>query len=100
MAAKRTIAGKRVGARRPVKAPAQPSAEVLARAQELAWTGQHGKAIELCTHALAGGGDAAVQMSLLDVRAESQIALGKLDLAAKDAGVMLKLAAGEGPPEL
>ncbi|MCE9644662.1 MAG: GAF domain-containing protein [Chloroflexi bacterium] len=60
---------------------------------ELAWTGQHAAAIDSATGALSTPkikiGD---QMSLLDLRAESYIAIGKLDLAMKDAKTMAKLA--------
>src|SRR5215472_8232051 len=76
---------------------------VLAEIHELAWTGQHARAIEQCTHALAttpGGKPLAIeaQLDLLDLRAESYVALGKLDLAARDADAMLQLAgAGKAP---
>src|SRR5215470_6014576 len=76
---------------------------VLAEIHELAWTGQHARAIELCTHTLAttpGGKPLAIesQLDLLDMRAESYIALGKLDLAAQDAAAMLDLADREKSP--
>ena len=69
--------------------------------RELAWTGQHVKAVEECATALLtfNGGKplpAAAQMELLDLRAESYIALGKLDLAARDAETMTKLANADG----
>ncbi|MFN8411421.1 MAG: hypothetical protein U0Z26_03435 [Anaerolineales bacterium] len=66
--------------------------------RELAWTGQHAAAIDLATEALTtlgrGGSRPAptVTMDLLDLRAESYIAIGKLDLAMKDAKAMGKLA--------
>ncbi|HUH94736.1 MAG TPA: GAF domain-containing protein [Casimicrobiaceae bacterium] len=74
-----------------------PRSEMFAAIRELAWTGQHARAVEECARALLtlDGGKplpAAVQMELLDLRAESCIALGKLDLAAQDAATMLDLA--------
>ncbi len=70
--------------------------ETVARVRELVWTGQHARAIELATQALAVQKiKPAGQMDLLDLRAESYIAQGKLDLAAKDAAAMVKLANAE-----
>jgi len=70
---------------------------MLAAIRELAWTGQHARAVEECSQALlalSGGKPlpGAAQMELLDLRAESCIALGKLDLAARDAQAMTELA--------
>src|SRR5436190_9837277 len=65
----------------------------IARVRDLAWTGQHAQAIDLATQALSTPKiKIAEQMHLLDLRAESYIAQGKLDLAAKDAKAMGKLA--------
>jgi len=83
--------------------PDQPkTVEIIARVGELAWTGQHARAIELATQALAaqalavpgtgGSPPAPTQMDLLDLRAESYIALGKLDMAAEDTAAMVSLA--------
>ena len=70
--------------------------ETLSRLSELAWAGQHAKVIELSTQALeAGKIKPALLMDLLDLRAESYIAQGKLDMAAKDALAMQKLANAE-----
>jgi hypothetical protein len=67
--------------------------EIVARVHELAWSGQHAQAIELATQALTVEKILpAEQMNLLDLCAESYIALGKLDLAADDAAAMLRLA--------
>ncbi|MFN8400321.1 MAG: GAF domain-containing protein [Anaerolineales bacterium] len=89
----------------------------LEHIRQLAWTGQHAAAIDSATQALAalgdvgarhstrrvsprpvhgtrprkGQGDPAPTMDLLDLRAESYIALGNLDLAMKDAKAMMKL---------
>ena len=70
--------------------------ETIARVRELAWSGQHAQAIDLATQALSRPEiKPAEQMDLLDLRAESYIAQGKLDLAAKDAAVMVKIAKAE-----
>src|SRR5260221_632705 len=67
--------------------------ETIARVRELAWGGQHIPAIDLATQALSASKiNPAEQMDLLDLRAESYMAQGKLDLAAKDAKAMGKLA--------
>jgi len=78
---------------------ATPRADPFAVARELAWTGQHAKAIAVCTEALAATKVApAGRMDLLDQRAESWIALGKLELATADAMAMLELAeSGKSP---
>ena len=55
--------------------------------------GRHAAAIERCTQALAAPRvSAADRMRLLDVRAESNVAQGRLDLAAADAVAMMQLA--------
>ncbi|HMV28546.1 MAG TPA: hypothetical protein PKE23_04120, partial [Anaerolineales bacterium] len=65
--------------------------------RQLAWTGQHAAAIVSATQALATPKiKPAEQMSLLDLRAESYIAQGKLDLAMKDAKAMGKIAKSVG----
>jgi GAF domain-containing protein/DNA-binding response OmpR family regulator len=70
--------------------------EIIARVHELAWTGQHAEAIEVASQVLAARKiKPAGQMDLLDLRAESYIAQGKLDLAAEDAAAMVKLANAE-----
>ena len=67
----------------------------LAAVRELAWTGQHGQAIELTTQALSAPKlKPAALMDLLDLRAESYGAQGQLDLAGQDAARMVKLAQG------
>jgi GAF domain-containing protein len=71
--------------------------KVVARIRELARTGQHALAVEQCTQALLTVvGDKPLpidaQMELLDLRSESYVALGKLDLAASEAQAMLQLA--------
>ena len=61
--------------------------------RDLAWAGQHTQAVELATQTLSLPKlKPTEQMNLLDLRAESYIAQGKLDLAFKDANAMVKLA--------
>ena len=65
----------------------------LAAVHDLAGAGQHAQAIETATQALGAPKlKPAAQMDLLDLRAESYVAQGQLDLAAADAARMLKLA--------
>jgi len=69
------------------------SDQTISQVRELAWTGQHASAIDLATQTLSTPKlKPAKQMDLLDLRAESYIAQGKLDLASKDAKAMGKLA--------
>jgi tetratricopeptide (TPR) repeat protein len=71
----------------------QEQKQVITQIRELAWIGQHAQAISLASQALSGPGvKPSEQMDLLDLRAESYIAHGKLDLAVKDARTMDKLA--------
>jgi K+-sensing histidine kinase KdpD/CheY-like chemotaxis protein/tetratricopeptide (TPR) repeat protein len=86
--------GKRSPVQRMAKSPSTfETAHSLAR--ELAWNGRHDRTIEVCTQQLlAADGDASSRMNLLDVRAESYVALGQLDLAAADTAAMVKLARG------
>src|SRR5215216_4062479 len=104
MAKKSSTVGKTVRpkkiARKKISTTIQPT-ELLTRARELAWIGQHAKAIELASQALAYSKiKPTEQMDLLDLRAESYIAQGKLDLAAKDVDTMIKLANAERIPPL
>ncbi len=58
----------------------------LNAARDFAWTGRHVKAIDLYTAALALPDlDVQTHLDLLDTRAESFIAIGKLGLAEQDA---------------
>ncbi|HSG45791.1 MAG TPA: GAF domain-containing protein, partial [Anaerolineales bacterium] len=71
--------------------------ELLTRARELQWAGQHEKTIEVCTQALdaIGKGNsntAQIQMDLLDTRAESNVALLQNDTVKKDARLMMRIA--------
>ena len=70
--------------------------DIVEQIRQLAWAGQHARAIELASEALRTPSSLRTrssdqQMDLLDLRAESYIAQGKLDLAAKDAKAMMKL---------
>ncbi len=83
---------------RPSPKPTQLAADLVSTIREMAWTGQHARAIEQCSRALGTIIEGkplptAAQMDLLDLRAESYIALGKVDLAAGDAAAMIGLAA-------
>ncbi len=76
------------------------SDEIITRLHALAWAGKHGQVIELATQALStpdkvDSRSTQLKMDLLDLRSESYIAQGKLDLAAKDAQAMLKLAGAQ-----
>ena len=76
-----------------------PTEEALERVHQLAWIGQHQPAIDLASQVLTRSGlTAAERMQLLDLRAESIGALGKFDLALKDAALLLKLANAEKDP--
>jgi GAF domain-containing protein/CheY-like chemotaxis protein len=78
------------GAARPRAAPQTAAREQVA---ELAWAGRHERAVELATAALETRGlDAAARLELLDLRAESLIALGDVTRAGSDAEAMLALA--------
>ena len=107
------MAQKSSSVRKAVKGNRQQTAEkrtsfggshLIEHIRQLAWTGQHAAAIDSATQALEnmeagssrpvrGQGDPApTQMSLLDLRSESYIAQGNLDLAMQDAKAMMKLA--------
>src|SRR6185369_17643064 len=75
--------------------------EVVQQVRDLAWAGQHARAIELASQSLSLPKlKPSEQMDLLDLRAESYIAQGKLDLATKDARAMEKLANAQKKPAL
>ena len=74
---------------------------LLTAAREAAWNGRHAQAITLCTQGLTHPDLVPLlQLDLLDTRAESNIALGKLDLAEQDAQAMIKVADAEKTPAL
>jgi GAF domain-containing protein/CheY-like chemotaxis protein/tetratricopeptide (TPR) repeat protein len=67
--------------------------ESVKTVSDLAWTGQHGKAVDRASAALAKRSlPVHVRLDLLDLRAESCIALGDLDAAKMDAAAMLEIA--------
>ncbi|KXK14115.1 MAG: Tetratricopeptide repeat protein [Chloroflexi bacterium OLB14] len=72
----------------------------LQQIHQLAWTGQHAAAIEAATGELTRLPKSQkflkIRLDLLDLRSESYIAIGKLDLAMKDATEMMKLAKAGG----
>jgi PAS domain S-box-containing protein len=73
--------------------------EMITHLRELARTGQHSQVIDLATQAFTAHKiKPAAQMNLLDLRAESYIAQGKFDLAAKESQTMVKLANAEKQP--
>ena len=84
----------------PNAAPNADARAALARVRDLGWSGQHERAIAISTQELARCADAdataALRMDLLDLRSESHIAVGQLDLAAADASAMVKLAPAVG----
>jgi tetratricopeptide (TPR) repeat protein len=86
-------------AKRTVQASAGRPPPTADRVRDLAWAGQHAQAIELATAALAAARlSVASRLDLLDLRAESWIASGKLDRAAQDAAAMVELASREKSP--
>ncbi len=79
------------------KQAAQPraakAAPIAQQVGDLAWAGQHDRAIELATTALAAPAlRVADRLDLLDLRAESFVAQGDLTRAGADADAMLDLA--------
>jgi hypothetical protein len=87
------------GTQRALKPRAREPASTAERVSDLAWTGQHAQTIELATAALAApGSSVGSRLDLLDLRAESHIAVGKLDLAAADAAAMARLARAKSQP--
>ena len=67
-------------------------AEAVAAARELAWSGQHDKAIESVSSAFTGRSQDLDRLVLLELRAESLTATGDVDRALKDAEEMLAIA--------
>ena len=86
-----TPAAKRSRRSAPIATPAPPN-DAIAHVRELAWTGQHERAVAECNDRLASAKASDVRLALLDLRAESHIALGRLADAAADAAAMVELA--------
>ncbi len=75
------------------------SHSLLTAARDAAWSGDHARAAALCTEGLAEGNlDPAVQLDLLDTRAESFVAQGQFDCVAQDAAAMIGIAKCEDKP--
>ena len=86
---------KKARARRPTAPRADAPASARDRVGEAASAGRHEHAVELATAALRQRGlAAAAKLDLLDLRAESRIALGDVKRAAADADAMLVAGAG------
>ena len=87
--------GKPTSTQRAPRSPAIRSTPRHERITEAAAAGQHARAIELATAALAATNlTVAQQIDLLDLRAESLIAQGDLARAAEDAATMRELGIG------
>jgi len=75
-----------------------PSVAEVGYARDLAWTGHHERAVAICTGALENAEGIDERLDLLDLRAESHIALGRLEDAAADAAAMVEIAAAARRP--
>ena len=75
------------------------SDQIISRVHELAWAGKHAEAIELASQTLSMSGlKPDLQMDLLDLRAESYLALLNVDAAEKDVKQMERIAKLENKP--
>jgi GAF domain-containing protein/DNA-binding response OmpR family regulator/tetratricopeptide (TPR) repeat protein len=84
---------KKTAGRPAARAAANATSSTIQQIAELAWAGQHARAIDLAARALAATRlSAAGQLDILDLRAESFIALGDVDRAGADADAMLAAA--------
>src|SRR5919109_2695375 len=76
----------------------EESAQIMVQVRQLAWTGQHAKAIELASQELSksdwqsDASQADYQSALLDLRAESHLAQLNFEAAEKDVEQMERLA--------
>ena len=67
-----------------------PPSLAVAEAREAAWAGQHARAVEIASAALAAADlDADARLALLDLRSESRLAQGELAPARSDVATML-----------
>ncbi len=95
------VNGKRSRGRRSAASRTDAPASARDRVGEAASAGRHEHAIDLATAALRQRGlAAAAKLDLLDLRAESRIALGDVKRAAADADEMLALARAARKPAL
>jgi len=96
MASKKITAARapgKPGAAAPQTPGAASAGQAATAARDCAWSGRHDEAIERCTRALAAETLAPAQrMDLLDLRAESLIAVRRIDAAGADARAMRALA--------
>jgi GAF domain-containing protein len=84
-------AAKRPRKSAPISTPAAQH-DPLSQVRELAWIGQHERAVAECSDRLASAKASELRLALLDLRTESSIALGRLADAAADAVAMVELA--------
>ncbi len=77
-------------------APHVSAADAVATARDLAWVGQHTRAIDVATTALVEAEHVELRLALLDVRAESLVAQGEMTRARQDADEMVAIAANHG----
>ena len=76
------------------------TSNLLSQVHSLAWDGKHKEAIDLASQELEKSGlSPALQINLLDLRAESYMAQGKLDASQTDVDTMRELA-GEDPAHI
>ena len=101
MAKKSSSVGKVLKKDRPAKAASKKRLSVsgslslssaFPEVQELERTGQHAAAIDLASQKLSSESDVDLRMTLLGLRCDSYIALGKFGLAEADANAMRELA--------
>src|SRR5512134_2192733 len=81
--------------------PSAVSDQTISRVRELAWMGKHAQAIDLATQALSASKIKPIeQMDLLDLRAESYLALLNFEAAEQDVKQMERLAKAASKPSL
>jgi GAF domain-containing protein/DNA-binding response OmpR family regulator len=86
-------AGKSMGRDKPAKRASSTTSSIRTQVGDLAWSGQHTKAIALATKALAGADlPMEIRIDLLDLRAECLVAQGDIAAATSDAVAMVELA--------
>ena len=91
----------RPGRRRTKATPRGQASVAVGIARDLAWTGQHAQAVGIVSDALPhASSDPDASLALLEVRAESLVALGEMDRAFADAEAMRALGERSGRPDL
>ncbi|HEX6792968.1 MAG TPA: hypothetical protein VF304_03880, partial [Casimicrobiaceae bacterium] len=96
--ASRTASPSKTARKRSPKSTLAGENVAASHARELAWTGQHERAVAACSDGLVSETSADARLELLDVRAESQVALGRFDDAAADAAAMVEIASAMDTP--